>query len=52
MYAIRSYYAWGNDVPAELALGINQIAAIHLKDTYAVTETCKGQFRDVRNNFV
>lgn len=39
--------AWGNDVPAELALGIDQIAAIHLKDTYAVTETCKGQFRDV-----
>ncbi|MFC0308925.1 L-ribulose-5-phosphate 3-epimerase [Gallibacterium trehalosifermentans] len=39
--------AWGNDVPQELALGIDKIAAIHLKDTYAVTETCKGQFRDV-----
>lgn len=39
--------AWGNNVPAELELGINKITAIHLKDTYAVTETCKGQFRDV-----
>lgn len=39
--------AWGNDVPAELALGIDRIAAIHLKDTYAVTETKPGQFRDV-----
>lgn len=39
--------AWGNDVPAELEKGIHKITAIHLKDTYAVTETCKGQFRDV-----
>ena len=39
--------AWDNDVPKELALGISQIAAIHLKDTYAVTKDCKGQFRDV-----
>ena len=39
--------AWGNDVPKELELGISQICAIHLKDTYAVTDTCKGQFRDV-----
>ena len=39
--------AWGNDVPAELALGIDRIAAIHLKDTYPVTATSKGQFRDV-----
>lgn len=39
--------AWGNDVPAELALGIDRIAAIHLKDTYAVTDTKPGQFRDV-----
>ena len=39
--------AWGNDVVKELELGIDSIAAIHLKDTYAVTETCKGQFRDV-----
>ncbi|MGV6989089.1 L-ribulose-5-phosphate 3-epimerase [Testudinibacter sp. P80/BLE/0925] len=39
--------AWGNDVTKELELGIDRIAAIHLKDTYAVTDTCKGQFRDV-----
>ena len=39
--------AWGNDVPTELALGIDRIAAIHLKDTYAVTESKPGQFRDV-----
>lgn len=39
--------AWGNDVVKELELGIDRIAAIHLKDTYAVTDTCKGQFRDV-----
>ncbi|VFS30606.1 L-xylulose 5-phosphate 3-epimerase [Escherichia coli] len=30
--------AWGNDVPAELKLGIDRIAAIHLKDTQPVTE--------------
>ena len=39
--------AWGNGVPAELALGIDRIAAIHLKDTYAVTDSKPGQFRDV-----
>ncbi|MDU1196410.1 L-ribulose-5-phosphate 3-epimerase [Kluyvera ascorbata] len=39
--------AWGNDVPAELALGIDRIAAIHLKDTLAVTKECPGQFCDV-----
>jgi L-ribulose-5-phosphate 3-epimerase len=39
--------AWENDVSAELALGIDQIAAIHLKDTLAETATQKGQFRDV-----
>lgn len=39
--------AWGNDVPAELTLGINRIAAIHLKDTQLVTENNPGQFRDV-----
>lgn len=26
---------------------MDKISAIHLKDTYKVTETCKGQFRDV-----
>ena len=39
--------AWGNDVAAELALGINRIAAIHLKDTQPVTAHSAGQFRDV-----
>jgi len=39
--------AWGNDVPAELALGMNKIAAIHLKDTQLVTDQSPGQFRDV-----
>lgn len=39
--------AWGNDVTDELTLGIDRIAAIHLKDTYPVTQTSAGQFRDV-----
>lgn len=39
--------AWGNDVPAELKLGIDRIAAIHLKDTQPVTKHSPGQFRDV-----
>lgn len=39
--------AWGNNVPAELQKGIGKIAAIHLKDTLAVTSDSPGQFRDV-----
>ena len=39
--------AWGNDVDAELTLGIDRIAAIHLKDTRKVTGDFPGQFRDV-----
>ncbi|GKW24908.1 L-ribulose-5-phosphate 3-epimerase [Pectobacterium polonicum] len=39
--------AWGNNVTQELQLGIDRIAAIHLKDTLAVTATSPGQFRDV-----
>ena len=39
--------AWNDNVVEELKLGIDKISAIHLKDTYKVTETCKGQFRDV-----
>lgn len=39
--------AWGNNVDDELRLGIDRIAAIHLKDTYPVTDTSEGQFRDV-----
>lgn len=39
--------AWGNDVADELRKGIGRIAAIHLKDTIAVTSQNPGQFRDV-----
>lgn len=39
--------AWGNDVDDELRCGIDKIAAIHLKDTLAVTPDFPGQFRDV-----
>ena len=39
--------AWGNDVAAELALGIGSITAVHLKDTVAVGPGSAGQFRDV-----
>ncbi|SJZ46514.1 hexulose-6-phosphate isomerase [Pilibacter termitis] len=40
--------AWSENNPAyELERGIGSISAIHLKDTLAVTDTFKGQFRDV-----
>lgn len=39
--------AWRNDTYSELYLGHLSIAALHLKDTYEVTENSKGQFRDV-----
>jgi hexulose-6-phosphate isomerase len=39
--------AWGNNVADELRLGIDRIAAIHLKDTLPVTASSPGQFRDV-----
>ncbi|WP_028536594.1 L-ribulose-5-phosphate 3-epimerase [Paludibacterium yongneupense] len=39
--------AWGNDVAGELALGLDRIAAIHLKDALPVTAGQPGQFRDV-----
>ncbi|MER0123634.1 L-ribulose-5-phosphate 3-epimerase [Streptococcus sp. ZJ93] len=39
--------AWHNDLYSEFVIGHKAIAALHLKDTYAVTETSKGQFRDV-----
>ncbi|MFY1027507.1 xylulose 5-phosphate 3-epimerase [Actinobacillus seminis] len=39
--------AWNDNVVEELQLGIDKISAIHLKDTYKVTDTCPGQFRDV-----
>ncbi|AND79990.1 L-ribulose-5-phosphate 3-epimerase [Streptococcus pantholopis] len=39
--------AWHNDIYSEFFLGHTSIAALHLKDTYAVTHQSKGQFRDV-----
>ncbi len=39
--------AWHNDLWSEFYNGHRSIAALHLKDTYAVTESSKGQFRDV-----
>ncbi|AXQ79568.1 L-ribulose-5-phosphate 3-epimerase [Streptococcus chenjunshii] len=39
--------AWHNDIYSEFFLGHRSIAALHLKDTYAVTHESKGQFRDV-----
>lgn len=39
--------AWGNDLWSEFYNGHGSIAALHLKDTYPVTENSKGQFRDV-----
>jgi len=39
--------AWGNDVPAELALARGRIVAVHLKDTLAVGPDFPGQFRDL-----
>ncbi|WP_443090213.1 L-ribulose-5-phosphate 3-epimerase [Basfia succiniciproducens] len=39
--------AWNDNVEEELTLGMDKISKIHLKDTYKVTENCKGQFRDV-----
>ncbi len=40
--------AWGNDVEHELEIGIDKIAAIHLKETLPVTDTFPGQFRDLQ----
>ncbi|HGL0445330.1 TPA: L-ribulose-5-phosphate 3-epimerase [Streptococcus pneumoniae] len=44
---IGNVSAWHNDIYSEFYLGHHAIAALHLKDTYAVTESSKGQFRDV-----
>ena len=44
---IGNLSAWGNDVPQELTLGINDIVAIHLKDTLAVTDSHTGTFKEV-----
>ena len=39
--------AWNNDVEAELCLGSGSIAAVHLKDTVAVTKETPGRFKEV-----
>lgn len=39
--------AWGNDVAEELELAIDQVVAIHLKETIAVTASFPGQFKEV-----
>ena len=41
--------AWNDNAAEELELGLREgvISAVHLKDTYAVTPTSGGQFRDV-----
>ncbi|MGZ3081100.1 L-ribulose-5-phosphate 3-epimerase [[Haemophilus] ducreyi] len=44
---IGNLSAWNDNIEQELALGINKISAIHLKDTYKITKDCAGQFRDV-----
>ncbi|MFV0439207.1 MAG: L-ribulose-5-phosphate 3-epimerase [Desulfopila sp.] len=44
---IGNVSAWNVDVEAELALGIDKITAIHIKDTLAVTDSFAGRFKDV-----
>ena len=44
---IGNLSAWGNDVSAELELGLSRIIGIHVKETLRVSDVCKGQFRDV-----
>jgi hexulose-6-phosphate isomerase len=39
--------AWGNDVARELALGIEHIVGIHVKETRAVGPDFPGAFRDI-----
>ena len=39
--------AWGNDVLEELTLGRNQIVALHLKETLAVSADHPGTFKEV-----
>lgn len=38
---------WNYDICTELKLSQNHIVQIHLKDTLKVSDTCKGQFRDL-----
>lgn len=38
---------WNYDTCTELRLSSDHIIQIHLKDTLKVSDTCKGQFRDL-----
>ncbi|PMI61555.1 xylulose 5-phosphate 3-epimerase [Vibrio splendidus] len=38
---------WNYDVCTELKLSRDHLVQVHLKDTLRVSETCKGQFRDL-----
>lgn len=44
---IGNLSAWGNDIKSEIILGFNNIVAIHLKDTLAVTKDFPGKFKEV-----
>lgn len=44
---IGNLSAWGNNVIEELTLGVNQIVALHLKETLAVTSDHQGTFKEV-----
>ncbi len=44
---IGNLTGWNNDVPKELEIGLDRIAAIHLKETRKVRGDFPGQFRDM-----
>jgi hexulose-6-phosphate isomerase, putative len=44
---IGNLTAWNNDVPKELEIGLDRIAAIHVKETRKVTRDFPGLFRDM-----
>ncbi len=44
---IGNLTAWNNDVPKELEIGLDSIAALHLKETRKVTKDFPGLFRDM-----
>ena len=44
---IGNLSAWNNDIAHELRLGQHEIVAIHLKDTFAVTPSFPGKFKNV-----
>lgn len=45
---IGNLTAWNNDVAKELEIGLDGIAAMHLKETLKVAPGFPGQFRDMR----